>query len=1092
LSEIAGAEAPPPVTVTPLEEAPSVQEACEQAWAQIEDGDFQGALDALDGVRAQPAADRYEVHYLTALAKARMGQFQAARESAETAARLGHGHADVHFLLANLYLRQGKTESAIAHYRTATLAAERELNNPSVTLAWYYLGAALAQTGHLLAAAQAYEQFDTAVWQTHPEQRNAEEILRLLTGRPHGMVPERLELLEQLEQDAEALRVATWAREVWPDDARVAGLYAQALVSAGQPERAFTFCRERLEAPDTDFNLLPVAVDAAHQSGRLDEWIDEVRRAVEAGGEVGLAAELTRELNRAELPGKVVELGRTLLARVPTMSDVVWQVAGAQHAAGDLRGTLETLIAFVRHQPELAEIPQRRLATWMGWFDSGVDVAALVKALRAAPNADFATDFVLGVSALAADELTLAEELLQSCLAARPDFALAHVVQGRVLLASYQWEAAKEQARAVLEERPDLAAAHYLLAAAHDGLDENEEAERAFKQAIRLRPQEPAYKLALAQHYRRLDNLLGAQRYFQEALTEDPGRGAALEGLIDCYLRGNKTEIARTQLERIDRDALPADALRRIDTTMRFLSGLLGDKHLAALEAQLEQHPDDVLTARLLGAGLYVRGAFDEAFRIIEKVRARVPEDYHLTSLLANVHAARGEFDQAIGVLEELAKRFPNRLTVLQPLAQNYFNDFRLEQGRVVLRRLIELDEEGRNRYRELLLRSYVEFRECDEALELIAGWIEQDPASEELGYGKAQVLIDCDRKPEAFELIEQRLDEQPADPRRRIEFVTLGVQAEHYAEVAARVRRWLQDDPKSATLTETLVDLLINADQADEALDVARGFEGTYAESIQRRVWMGRCHAAKGDTDAALAEFDPLLDERAISDEARGAVRGQIITALIHAERYEEALGRCRQWLAEAGDLKPEAALALQLETLLYKQAIFQTAGRLEECAEVMESLLARRPDHPGLLNDLGYTWVDLGKNVERATGMIQRAVAAEPWNAAYIDSLGWAYYKAGDFSNAQKYLARAVRLRDGQDPVVYDHLGDAAYRLGDRDAAGRHWRQALSLLRAETSDLEQKRNAEVMAAVRAKLAALERSEPPEVAPTAAEQRAE
>jgi hypothetical protein len=74
----------------------------------------------------------------------------------------------------------------------------------------------------------------------------------------------------------------------------------------------------------------------------------------------------------------------------------------------------------------------------------------------------------------------------------------------------------------------------------------------------------------------------------------------------------------------------------------------------------------------------------------------------------------------------------------------------------------------------------------------------------------------------------------------------------------------------------------------------------------------------------------------------------------------------------------------------------------------------------------------------------------------------------------------------------VVYDHLADAAYRLGDRDAAARHWSQALSLVEAETSERDRARLAKVAAAVRAKLAALERSEEPVLAPTAAEQNKE
>jgi tetratricopeptide (TPR) repeat protein len=1097
LHDIAGAEVPPAVTAVPLEQLPTVQAACDRARAQIDDGRFQEAIDTLTGVAEEPGADRYELHYLLALAQKGLGQLDAARASAEAAARLGHGVADVHYLLAAIYQRKGEIEPAIAHYRSATLAADRELNNVNVTLAWYYLGQTLAEAGYDLAAAEAYAHFDAAVWQTHPEQRNAGEIAAVLSGRPYGMVPERLRLLERLGRSAETVHVGEWAREIWPADGFVARLYAEALLSGGAPDQALAFCRAQWEDPATAKALLPVAVDAARAARQLDDWIDALAREVAEGRNLEQAVALVRCLNRVASPAQALLLGRALLAQRPNDGSLTWDVAAAHQATGDLRGALETLITFVRNNPDSAELPRRRLAAWTDWFDSGVDVGALIGELRRRPDADFAADFVLGAAALAAGESALADELLQSCIAARPDFEPAYVVQGEMLLATYQWDAAKAHASRVLKEKPGLAAADYVLAEAHDGLDENEPAEQAYKRAIQLRPDEPAYKLALARHYRRLGNWLGAQRYFQEALEDDPGNGEALEDLIDCYLRDGKVEIARAQLERVDQNAVPKDALRRINTLMRFLPAAFGPDHLAELKAQFEQYPDDLATARYLAGGLYQWRRLDEAYEIIQKARATDPDDYHLMSLLANVHADREEFDEAIALLEALAQRFPNRLTVLQPLVFAYLNDFRLEEGRAVLRRLIELDEDGRSRYRELLLRSYVEFRECDAALGVVEDWIAQEPKTEALVSRKIEVLLDCDRNDEAFALVERRLQDEPESGVRKAEFVEYGQHAKRYEEVAARVRKWLDDDPDDARLAGTLIDLLLKDDRADEALEVARKFEGTYDESIVRRIWLGRCQAARGETDTALAEFDFVLAERMVREEVRAEAREHLINTLINVERYDEALERCHQWLKLAAGLDREAAARLAVEALLHEAKTLQAARRDTEYAQVMEDLLSYLPGNSGFLNDLGYTWVDMGINVERATPMIRRAVAAEPWNAAFVDSLGWAYYKAGDFDNAHKYLVRATRLRDGQDPVVYDHLADAAYRLGDPKTAGQHWRKALSLIETslnehETPKPERRRLANLAEGVRAKLAALERSEAPALAPTAAEQHKE
>ena len=157
------------------------------------------------------------------------------------------------------------------------------------------------------------------------------------------------------------------------------------------------------------------------------------------------------------------------------------------------------------------------------------------------------------------------------------------------------------------------------------------------------------------------------------------------------------------------------------------------------------------------------------------------------------------------------------------------------------------------------------------------------------------------------------------------------------------------------------------------------------------------------------------------------------------------------------------------------------------EEYYAEAEQALELDPHSAALNNDLGYTWVDEGRNLARATRMIREAVGDEPLRAAYLDSLGWAYYKAGDFDTACDLLARAARLREGQDPVIYDHLGDAECRRGHVEAARRQWEHALAL--AEDGEAALVADESLVERIRGKLEALEGSETPELAPLAEEQ---
>jgi len=97
-------------------------------------------------------------------------------------------------------------------------------------------------------------------------------------------------------------------------------------------------------------------------------------------------------------------------------------------------------------------------------------------------------------------------------------------------------------------------------------------------------------------------------------------------------------------------------------------------------------------------------------------------------------------------------------------------------------------------------------------------------------------------------------------------------------------------------------------------------------------------------------------------------------------------------------------------------------------------------------VLNYLGYSWVDLGMNLEEAVKLIRKAVKLKPGDGYFVDSLGWAHYRLGNFKEAAKELERAVELRP-DDAVINDHLGDAYWRVGRRQEARYQWSQALTL---------------------------------------------
>lgn len=1116
-----------------LADQPAVQEHLATAEELIADQRYRLAEKELDKALQLARGDIFELVYLMAQVKHRLGAYGEARVAAELAGRLRSGDPEVHYLLGQMYREQDELDSAITHFHAAARATDARDAPPRATLAWYALGETLEAAGYWRAAAEAFGRFDEAVWHAHPDHATDEAVAALLDRNPRGMVPRRLELLERVGKSAERVRVAQAALESQPSDPVLPRLYVRTLLDAGQSREAFAFCRDRM-ADDAAAVGLTMTLAAAQAADELGTWVGEIVARLESGATVPYAVELADRIRAQGNAAVALPLYEALAAQDSPGADVVWGLALAQRATGDVKQALATLTAYLRTADVAGAIPPDRLARWMEPFDALPDFLLVVPDRISAHDTDAAEFTIMGATAAAAGETALAERLLGRALDTQADYGPAHLVWAQMELDRYAWEAAREHAEAALASVPDWAAAHLMIAKAHAGLDEDEAAQEAFEAAVAERPDDVQYVLALAQHYRNRGNLLSAQRYFQEAWSLDPTVGEAIEELVECYLESGKVEIARAAVNDAESADLPADVLRRLRTTLEYASNPMGPEHLAELQRQFEAHPTDVRTGLQLAAGRFVAGEIDAAWETLQRVWQQDAEDDRGLYLAARIHMQRLEFAEAIRVIEHLVERYPRRLQTLTMLADAYLADFRIRDGREVLRRILalELEPDLRERMRTQLLATHVDFAEYDAALDQIDAWLATDPNDPGWARAKLRVLLLADRPDEAVRLARERLqpatqtfDElsarladgqtrlnaQPDDANlaaelqaverelnaaletlfeRRAEYVQVCLDGGRGAEAESAIREWQRVAPDNPQLQEWLIEALLAQEKAAAAMEAAKEYPPqTPGDVLKVFGWRARAHAQLDQAPQAIEELDQLLEEPIIQSAplARQQVQQEIVVQLIDIDDHATALRRCDEWLRTT----PADEQSVRLGLLLLKRMVLQDAERETALIETTRRLLEMQPRDPGLNNDLGYTLIDRGENLIGALNMVKLAVAAEPLNAAYLDSLGWGYYKLGDFENAQRYLSRAVKLRAGQDPILYDHLGDAEYRLGNEAAAREHWEKALADL--EVAEREELTGIELdlMAALRAKLAALGAGTTPELAPIGEEQPA-
>ena len=124
-----------------------------------------------------------------------------------------------------------------------------------------------------------------------------------------------------------------------------------------------------------------------------------------------------------------------------------------------------------------------------------------------------------------------------------------------------------------------------------------------------------------------------------------------------------------------------------------------------------------------------------------------------------------------------------------------------------------------------------------------------------------------------------------------------------------------------------------------------------------------------------------------------------------------------------------------------------------VDAAVETLEQVLDEFPEDAGALNDLGYLWIERGIRLQRGVSMAERAVAAEPGNPSYRDSLGWGYYQLGRYPDAVREISLATEKESSG--VILDHLGDAYLKAGDGAKAREAWRKAAAAFEKD-GDLE------------------------------------
>ncbi len=244
--------------------------------------------------------------------------------------------------------------------------------------------------------------------------------------------------------------------------------------------------------------------------------------------------------------------------------------------------------------------------------------------------------------------------------------------------------------------------------------------------------------------------------------------------------------------------------------------------------------------------------------------------------------------------------------------------------------------------------------------------------------------------------------------------------------------------DPTSSFLkfkTATVLSDTENYGLSKEILDSFSKEDVFYMDSIVERTYA----IEQQDSDESAMEYI----ERFISNGFKNARLLKTYGSLQRSQRlYKESI---KSYTGAIEAAKREKYTEAVWPILFLRGISFERSKNWDLAEADFRSALELSPDQPQVLNYMGYSLLEREEKLDQAMRMILLAAEKAPDSYHIIDSLGWAYYRTGDFEQALLYLERAMEL-ESTDPIVNDHLGDVLWMLGRKREAKFQWKKSLS----------------------------------------------
>ncbi len=586
---------------------------------------------------------------------------------------------------------------------------------------------------------------------------------------------------------------------------------------------------------------------------------------------------------------------------------------------------------------------------------------------------------------------------------------------------------------------------------------------------------------------------------YRLAMKEDPTATFIGQELSDLYIQSGRLREAVTNAEAALKENPDDLGARRI--LARIYTRLIGDAQANKIDETMvkkaieqyqkitEKEPTDSESWMMLGRLYSVSHNSPEAINAYKKVLELEQNNEDALAGLAGVYSELGNTKEAAELLRRAIEKNPNARG-LADLASTYerMKDYSLAAE--TMRRALEMSP-GNADLKRGYARYLIMSDQLDAALKVLGEIAAEDPKDAESQLRISQIyrqkrdfakareaaekakaidgndlliryndvsLLEAEGKlPEAIAALKAILEStahktyEPSQKAARIDLLErlalLYRESEQWA-AAVDVFHQIEDlEPATGGRVEAqIVEVWRTAKDFSKAQQTADAALRKYPNERAVKAVHASLMADLGKTDQAVAETKTLFDGK--SDRE---------TWLALAQIYEKA----KNW-PETGKAIDEAeklaASKDEHENIYFMRgAMYERMKNYEQAEGAFRKVLEINPENSSAMNYLGYMLADRNERLDEARDLIAKALNQEPNNGAYLDSMGWVFFRLNKLPEAEQLLRRALQYMTS-DPTVHDHLGDVYFREGKIREAITQWQNSLKYYEASApTDVDQ-----------------------------------